>query len=69
MIWYVSPIGTDTREGRSPGTAFRSLGRAIEAAKTGDTILISPGAYDQDLAAKVSAARSANIVVAVLGSD
>ena len=31
--------------------------------------MISPGAYDQDLPAKVSAARSANIAVAVIGSD
>jgi hypothetical protein len=28
-----------------------------------------PGAYDQDLPAKVSAARSVNIAVAVIGSD
>jgi hypothetical protein len=69
MIWYVSPIGSDTREGQSPGTSFKSLGRAVEGAKPGDTILISPGAYDQDLPAKVSAARSANIAVAVMGSD
>jgi hypothetical protein len=69
MIWYVNPIGSDTREGRSPGTSFKSLGRAVEVAKPGDTIMISPGAYDQDLPAKVSAARSANIAVAVIGGD
>jgi hypothetical protein len=69
MIWYVNPIGSDTRDGQSSGTAFRSLARAVEAAKPGDTIMISPGAYDQDLPAKVSAARSVNIAVAVIGSD
>jgi Protein of unknown function (DUF1565) len=69
MIWYVNPIGSDARDGQSSGTAFRSLSRAVEAAKPGDTIMISPGAYDQDLPAKVSAARSVNIAVAVIGSD
>ncbi len=69
MIWYVSPQGNDTQDGRNPGTAFNSLGRAVEAAKPGDTILIAPGAYGQDLPAQVSAARSANIAIAVMGSD
>ena len=69
MIWYVSPQGNDTQDGRNPGTAFNSLGRAVEAAKPGDAILIAPGAYGQDLPAQVSAARSANIAIAVMGSD
>ena len=68
MIWYVSPLGNDA-DGRNPGTAFKSLGRAVEAAKPGDTILIAPGAYGQDLTAQVSAARSANVAIAVIGSD
>jgi len=38
-------------------------------AKPGDTILIAPGAYDQNLPIHVSAARSANIVVAVAGGE
>jgi hypothetical protein len=45
------------------------LARAVEAAKAGDTILLAPGAYDQDLQVRVSAARAANISVGVLGSD
>ena len=69
MIWYVSPLGNDAQDGRNPGTAFNSLGRAVEAAKPGDTILIAPGAYGQDLTAQVSAARSANVAIAVIGSD
>lgn len=67
MIWYVSSQGSDTGDGRSPGTAFRTLGHAVEAARSGDTILLVPGAYDQDLPAQVSAARSAKITVSVLG--
>jgi hypothetical protein len=68
MIWYVSSKqGNDAQDGRSLATAFKSLQRAVEAAAAGDTILIAPGAYDQDLAARVGAARAANIVVAVAG--
>jgi len=70
MIWYVnSATGNDAHDGRTPGTAFKSLAQAAEVAKAGDTILIAPGAYDQDLPTRVSAARSANISVAVLGSE
>jgi len=68
MIWYVSSKqGSDTGDGRSLATSFNSLARAIEAASAGDTILIAPGAYDQNLPARVGAARAANIAVAVAG--
>jgi hypothetical protein len=70
MIWYVnSATGNDAHDGRTSGSAFKTLAQAIEAAKAGDTILIAPGAYDQDLPARVSAARSANVSVAVLGAE
>jgi hypothetical protein len=70
MIWYVSSkTGSDANDGRTPQAAFKTLARALDAGKAGDTILIAPGAYDQDLAARVSAARTANIVVSVAGSE
>ena len=70
MIWYVnSTSGSDSHDGRSAATAFRTFGHALNVAKAGDTILIAPGAYDQNLAGQVSAARSANIAVAVLGAE
>lgn len=69
MIWYVSAKqGSDTQDGRSAATAFRTLSQAISAAKAGDTILIEPGAYDQNLPEQVSRARAANINVAVAGA-
>ncbi|MGH6750147.1 MAG: hypothetical protein ACRECI_12635 [Methyloceanibacter sp.] len=69
MIWYVSAKqGNDADDGQSLATAFNSVGRAVEAASPGDTILIVPGAYDQDLPARIAAARAANIIVAVAGS-
>ena len=69
MIWYVDSKGSDAQDGRSAGTAFKALARAVEAAKSGDTILVAPGAYDQDLPKQLSAARTANILVSVAGSD
>jgi hypothetical protein len=70
MILYVSSAtGSDANDGRTAGAPFKTLARAVEAAKAGDTILIAPGAYDQDLPARVSAARGANIVVSVAGSE
>ena len=68
MIWYVNSNASGAADGRGADTAFKTLGQAVEAAKPGDTILIAPGAYDQDLPAQVSAARAANIVVSVVGS-
>jgi len=70
MLWYVNAAtGDDSQDGRKPDAAFKTLARAIEVAKPGDTILLAPGAYDQDLPARVSAARGGNITVSVLGAE
>ncbi len=70
MIWYVnSKTGNDANDGRTPQTAFKMLARAVDVAKSGDAILIAPSTYDQDLPVQVSAARTANIVVSVAGSE
>ncbi len=68
MVWQVNPlVGNDSHDGRSRGTPFESL--SVDTATAGDTILIAPGAYDQDLPVLVSAARAANIAVLVAGSE
>ncbi len=68
MIWYVSAKqGNDTHDGRSLPSAFKTLSQAITVAKAGDTILIEPGAYDQNLPELVSRARAASVNVAVAG--
>jgi hypothetical protein len=70
MHWYINAkTGKDSDDGRSPETAFRSLQHAIEVAKPGDTLVVSPGAYDQDLPRRVSDARAAKLAVVVAGSD
>jgi Protein of unknown function (DUF1565) len=68
MEWYVdSRMGDDANEGRGPNTAFKSIQHVIHVAKAGDTVLIAPAAYDQNLSKQISALRAANVVVAVLG--
>ena len=68
MQWYVdSRTGDDANDGRGPKTAFKSVQHAIHAVKAGDTVLIAPGAYDQNLPKQISVLRAANVVVAVLG--
>lgn len=70
MIWHVnSKTGGDGNDGRSSGTAFKTLAHAVEVATAGDTVVIAPGAYDQDLPVQVSRARAANIIVSVAGAD
>jgi hypothetical protein len=70
MQWYVdSRAGRDANDGRSLKTAFRTLSQAAQAAKAGDTVLIVPGAYDQDMPQQIAALRAANIVVSVAGAD
>ena len=69
MIWYVSSKhGNDTHDGRSTLTAFKTLSHAVAVAKAGDTIVIAPGAYDQNLPEQVSRARAASLNVTVEGA-
>jgi hypothetical protein len=70
MQWYVdSRNGRDANDGRSLKTAFKTLQRAAQDAKAGDTVLIVPGAYDQDMPKQIAMLRSASIAVSVAGSD
>lgn len=68
MIWYVNPkTGRDDNNGQSVETAFRNVRRAIGAASGGDTILLVPAPYDEDLPALVSEAKGAGVALGVLG--
>ena len=40
-----------------------------QAAKAGDTILIVPGAYEQDLPKQLASLRAANVAISVVGGD
>jgi hypothetical protein len=48
-VIYVSPEGADWHIGRSPHSAVRTLQRAADMAVAGDTVLILPGVYAEDL--------------------
>jgi hypothetical protein len=68
MIWYVNPkTGRDDSDGQSVETAFRNVRHAIGAASRGDTILLVPAPYDEDLPRLVSAAKGAGLTLGVLG--
>jgi Protein of unknown function (DUF1565) len=68
MQWYVdSRAGDDANDGQAAKTAFKSVQHVIHAAKAGDTVLVAPGPYDQNLVKQISALRAANVVVAVAG--
>ena len=70
MQWYVdSRAGKDANDGRSLKTAFKSIQYAGQVAKAGDTVLIVPGPYDQDMPRLISVLRAANIVVSVAGAN
>jgi hypothetical protein len=68
MTWYVDPkSGNDDNDGKSAKTAFKRLWHAVQAASAGDTIVILPGAYDEELPQLVGAARVGRIHVEVAG--
>jgi polysaccharidase protein len=70
MTWYVNTkTGSDSNDGRNASSAFKTLGHAASAAKPGDTVLLAPGAYDQDLPQQVSAARARNLTIGVVGAE
>jgi Protein of unknown function (DUF1565) len=70
MIWYVnSKDGSDASDGRTIHAAFRTLAHAIAVATSGDTIMLVPGTYEQNLPQKVGEARGLNLNVTVAGSS
>ncbi|MDR6562128.1 MULTISPECIES: right-handed parallel beta-helix repeat-containing protein [unclassified Arcicella] len=45
QVWHVSGNGSDSNDGKSPETAFRSLQKAANLVQPGDVVLIGNGIY------------------------
>jgi len=48
---YVSKLGSDVNDGKSPVTALQTLGAAMGKVSAGDTVYIAPGTYTENLTA------------------
>lgn len=52
-VWHVDAVtGNDTRDGRSAATAFASIQHAVNLAQPGDTVLVHPGIYYENILVK-----------------
>ena len=49
LLRYVSEKGTDSADGRTPSTAWKSMAKAVAAAAPGETVYVMPGVYKESL--------------------
>jgi parallel beta-helix repeat protein len=61
---FVSPTGSDSNDGRSANTAFRSIGQAARVAQAGDVVDIRGGTYNEYVALANSGTAEKPIVFA-----
>jgi hypothetical protein len=53
--WYVNGVsGSDSNNCTSPSTACATIGHAISLASSGDTIMVAPATYTENLAIRIS---------------
>ena len=48
-LFVNAETGSDANSGRHPMRPFATVGRAMDAAQKGDTIIISPGSYSMEV--------------------
>lgn len=60
---YVSTSGNDARDGSSLDTAFRTVQRGVKQLKPGDTLLVAPGVYREQVIIEVSGTREQPITI------
>lgn len=70
-VLHVSKNGRDSNNGRSPSKAFATIDKAIEAAADGDTILVWPGEYVEEISfmGKAITVRSAADAAVLIGAN
>ncbi|MCA9838608.1 MAG: DUF1565 domain-containing protein [Trueperaceae bacterium] len=62
--YYVSTSGNNNNNGRSTGSPFRTIGKAVSVARAGDVIFVRGGKYrDEDIRFKNSGNSNARITV------
>ncbi|WP_298300217.1 sigma factor, partial [Hydrotalea sp.] len=64
--YYVSPGGSDSVAGTSPGAAWGTFAHAMTVIQAGDTLLLEDGTYNQSLNITVSGTSSAYVTVKAL---
>jgi len=47
-VYFISPDGSDSNQGTSAISPFRTINRGMKKAQPGDTVLLLPGIYYQD---------------------
>jgi len=63
QTFYVSTFGDDSRDGSSLETAFRTIQRGVKQLKPGDTLLVAPGIYREQVMIEVSGTREQPITI------
>jgi len=62
-IYYVSPSGNDINSGTNSTNAWKTIQKAIDAAKPGDGISLASGIYTQDIITKTNGTKDAPITI------
>ncbi len=61
--YFVSPNGSDSNDGRSEGSALKTIQKALNLAQPGDTVRLLPGTYNQDIVSVRNGTSSAPITI------
>lgn len=59
--YYVSPSGSDSNNGTSEASAFRTIQKGANVARAGDTVTVLPGTYNEAIQSKNNGTASARI--------
>lgn len=63
QVYYVRASGSDSGNGLTPQSAFRTIGRALRLARAGDQVVVGPGRYPEALLSPPSGSATAPVLV------